>query len=246
MSNLSTKVTADAIVPIDSAMIYAILAAGTAAAMFVDPRFWIATPVFGIMMLKASKRAAPAPTFELHETESLQMPARVELAIHDAVAQLPSGDARRLLGDVVRQARPLFGTTSSNFDAAKDEETRTEASDLVLACCDTALELAKLDAVLGSGARANGGDLRTRDAKLFTRYTEARTLFSTRLSDAASALGALYASGVERGTPASDRIAELVTDLTADAAARSAAKAELDQLLETSAPKRSASTSPKV
>ncbi|MEP6493225.1 MAG: hypothetical protein ABJF01_11145 [bacterium] len=246
MSKLSATSSGHVLAPIDSAMIYAILVAGSAAALVIDPKFWLATPLFGFAMLKASKRAAPPPPIELREAEPTQMPVRVELAIHDAVSQLPSGDARRLLGDVVRQARPLFGATSSNFDAAKDEETRTEAADLVLACCDTALELAKLDTVLVTGTNAAGGDLRTRDAKLFARYTDARQLFSTRLSDAASALGTLYASGVERGTPASDRIGELVTDLTADAAARSAAKLELDQLLGTPAPANKPSTSSNV
>jgi hypothetical protein len=229
MSNLIAAPRGRAIARRDSAMIYAILATGTAAAMTVDPMFWLATPLFGIVTLLASKRAVPR--VEPSDLEPSQLPIRVEVAIHDAVAQLPSGDARRLLGDVVRQARPLFGITSSNFDAAKDEEVRTEAADLVLACCDTALELGRIDTMLESGTRAKGGDLRTRDPHLFDRCSAARTLFSTRLTDAASALGALYASGIERGTPASDRIAELVTDLTADAIARTAAKHELDQLL---------------
>ena len=270
MSNLIVASRGRAIARRDSAMIYAILATGTAAAMTVDPMFWLATPLFGIVTLLASKRAVPrvepSGALEVEETkgfwredarlkikmfvgigvrfehkdvelllhsdlETSQLPIRVELAIHDAMAQLQSGEARRLLGDVVRQARPLFGMTSSNFDAAKDEEVRTEAADLVLACCDTALELGRIDTMLESGTRAKGGDLRTRDAALFDRCSAARTLFSTRLTDAASALGALYASGIERGTPASDRIAELVTDLNADAIARTAAKRELDQLL---------------
>jgi hypothetical protein len=229
MSNLTTAFRSRSISPRDSAMIYAILATGTAAALTVDPMFWLATPLFGIVTLLASRRAAPH--VEPIDLETTLLPMRVELAIHDAVSQLQPGDARRLLGDVVRQARPLFGMTSSNFDAAKDEEGRTEAADLVLACCDTALELGRVDTLLESGARANGGDLRTRDPQLFERCSAARTLFSTRLTDAASALGALYASGIERGTPASDRVAELVTDLNADATARTAAKRELNQLL---------------
>lgn len=229
MSNLTTALRSRAIAPRDSAMIYAILATGTAAAMTVDPMFWLATPLFGIVTLLASKRASPR--VEASDVETSELPTRVELAIHDAVSQLQPGDARRLLGDVVRQARPLFGIASSNFDAAKDEELRTEAADLVLACCDTAVELGRIDTMLESSVRANVGDLRTRDPKLFDRCTVARTLFSTRLTDAASALGALYASGIERGTPASDRVAELVSDLNADAIARTAAKRELDQLL---------------
>jgi len=40
-----------------------------------------------------------------------------------------------------------------------------------------------------------------------------------------------YAAGVENGSPASDRVAELVADLKADAGARTAAKRELNELL---------------
>jgi hypothetical protein len=63
------------------------------------------------------------------------------------------------------------------------------------------------------------------------RYKAARTMFAKRLGDAALALAALYASGVEHGTPASDRVAELVTTLKEEASVRSETKADLNALL---------------
>ena len=98
---------------------------------------------------------------------------------------------------------------------------------------DTALELARLDSAL---AARESGESAAGDRGLLERFRSARVLFATRLSDAAVALGALYASGVEHGTPASDRVAELVADLTADAGARSAAKRDLDELLSPKLP----------
>jgi hypothetical protein len=234
MSDLSIAVADDRRrVQIDRAMIYAVLAAGIAAAMTVSETFWFTTPLLGVGLMWASRRVAPV-VLDQGEPGPSEMPARLELAIHEAVAQLPTGDARRLLGDVVRQARPLFGrgTTSSNFTAQKDNDARTQAAELVLAACDTALELARLDTLIESGARARGSKAPTHDAELTTRYSAAREMFSARLTDTATALGQLYASGVEHGTPASDMVAELATDLTADAAARSAAKTEMDELLK--------------
>jgi len=239
MSDLSITAVDDRLrVQQDRVMIYAVLAAGTAAAMTVSPVFWLATPVLGILQMRAS-RAAARP-IEPAEPDHTQLPMRVELAIHDAVAQLPPGDARRLLGDVARQARPLFGMMSSHFDAAADNVVRAHACDLVVAACDTALELARLDTLIESGSRAQDvgttksstEPARPADgASLVERYTAARELFASRLTDAAAALGALYASGVEHGTPASDLVAELASDLSADAAARRAARKEMDELL---------------
>jgi hypothetical protein len=52
-----------------------------------------------------------------------------------------------------------------------------------------------------------------------------------RLSHAASALSSLYVAGVEHGSPASDRVAELVGEINADASARRAAATEMGALL---------------
>ena len=77
MSNLISASSGRSIAPRDSAMIYAILATGTAAAMTVDPMFWLATPLLGIVTLLASKRAVPR--VEPSDLETSQLPLRVEL-----------------------------------------------------------------------------------------------------------------------------------------------------------------------
>jgi hypothetical protein len=51
------------------------------------------------------------------------------------------------------------------------------------------------------------------------------------MSDATAALTALYAAGLEHGTPASNRVAELASEISADAKARAAAATEIAQLL---------------
>src|SRR4051794_2592640 len=110
MSDSSTSVAAyDRHVRTDRAMIYSALAAGVAAGLLAAPGFLLLTPLVVLWLVWRSKRATP-PKFEMSACNPTQMPMHIELAVHDTVAQLPSGDARRLLGDVIRQARPLFAS----------------------------------------------------------------------------------------------------------------------------------------
>lgn len=215
----------------DRVMLWCVLAAGTAAAWLVSFRFWMPTFVVALIVMWGRRRASVLAVVP-DDVVTSAMPEYLESAILSAVTRLPAGEARRLLGDVVRQGRALFGTTNSTFTLEKDNEARREAAELVLAACETALELSRVDTLLQSEARARGKGAAPRDAELTARYTTARGMFVQRLTDAASALGQLYASGVENGTPASDVVAELATDLSADAAARTAAKAEMNELLK--------------
>ena len=227
MSNFSTPAGAhDRHVQLDQAMLLAVLAAGAAAGFFVSRGFLLATPILALALRTASRKHAP-PRFDPVDDDPTQMPPRIELAVHDTVSQLPSGEARRLLSDVVRQARPLFASLGSHFDEAKDEGIRNQAAELVLAACDTALELSRIDGLLASGARSS----RLRDLELRERLAAARADFATRLSNAATALGSMYASGVEHGTVAANVVAELATELSADASARTKARSEMEDLL---------------
>jgi len=216
----------------DRVMIYAVIVAGLAAGIRFSPAIWFSTAGMVWLLLRASRRAFPATVVvdEGQRAESFVLfPPRVATAVQRAVAQLPAGDARQLLGAVLRQARPLFGTTSSNFDPSKDDESRTHAADLVAAACETALDLARLDSLIDAGGRA---PTKAATSDLDARYAAARATFAKRLTDAATALGELYASGIEHGTPASDRVAELAAELKADAASRNAAQVEIENLLK--------------
>jgi hypothetical protein len=94
-------------------------------------------------------------------------------------------------------------------------------SGLVDACCSAAGDLARLDSFAD-----------TQTAELMSRAAKARELFRDRLTNASSALAELYTADVERGTPSTDRVAELTAEISADASARSEAAAEIKQLLE--------------
>ena len=224
-----TDIANPSIAPIDSIMILAMLSTGITAGFVVHSELLLFTPIMAGLVFIASKQA-------MHDVgrgdvpPMADLPPEVAAAVERAMERLPAGDGRRLLADVIREARPLFVAQSSAFDASKDAEARVQASELLIASCDTALELSQLDDMLEIHTAPDGDDLPS-DMSLLTRLSSARDLFANRLRAASFALSNVYAAGIENGTPASDRIAELVADLKADAGARTAAKRELNDLL---------------
>ena len=215
------------IAPIDSIMLWAMLGSGVVASIVSRHELLLITPLITALIFLASKQAHD----RLEEMPALaELPARAAAAVDRAMTRLPAGDARRMLGDVVREAGRVFAMQSSAFDSSKDNEARAEAEELLVASCDTALELAQLDDMLEVHTGPDSGDTPV-DMSLLNKLSSGRDLFATRLRDAGMALAALYASGVVQGTPASDRVAELVTELKSDAGSRVAAKRELDDLL---------------
>jgi hypothetical protein len=229
----SDPVASPTIAPSDVILMMAVLLLGGAAAFAASPILWPVTPVVAAMIYYASRQASRAQV--VTEQQAPVFPLALQQAITTAMVQLPYGDAHRLLSDVVRQARPLFERRESAFDEARERETRENVVELVSASCEIALELSRLDhAAPQRGTprpEAQGSAASEPPTDLATRYDKARDLLVKRLDDAGVALRELYASGVEHGTPASDRVAGLVTELRADASARSAANTEMNELL---------------
>ena len=202
----------------------AIFVTGSIAASRVAPVLWLVTAVVGLMI----GRAAIADTLSPEETEVSSLPGPLRRVVRSPLNHLPVGDARRLVLDVVRQARVFFNRDESAFDDAEQRAVRQSVVSLVDACCATSLELARLDSAFASSGGAADGQ----EASAPRAAAQAtRALFVKRLADAATALAALYTSGIVSGTPASDRVAELVTEIRAGAAARTEAKSELHSLL---------------
>lgn len=216
---LTTNVTSNVqgIPARDGIVCFAIIVAGAMAAWTAMPILWIVTPIIAAMVYFSARQAVVVPVSEAVEG---QLPPLVQQEIDAAIARLPLGEPRQLLADVVRQARPLFADRESSFDKDKEAETRANVVELVDAACETALELWRLDSAAPKVPSA--------DDVLSQRYQRGREELVTRLRAAATSLSELYASDVEHGTPASDRVAELAVELREDAHARSEAKKEID------------------
>ena len=215
--------TARRVAPSAIMLVYAIGVTGIAAAYRVSSSLWLVTPVVAWIVLRAAVRDAMLP--DAPGVDIRELPSALRDRVRSAFAQLPDGDARRLLLGVVNQARLVFGRGESRFDAAEEQQLAEHVTGLVDACCATAADLGRLDQFAAS---ATDGTSR---AELMARAAKARELFRDRLTNAASALAELYTANVERGTPSTDRVAELTAEISADASARSEATAEMKTLL---------------
>src|SRR5207248_8380133 len=125
---------------------------GFAAATVGVAAAWILTPLVAGVILVAAVRADQRPSTAI---DVAGLPSHLQRTVGSTFDQLPEGDAQRLLLDVVTQARPLFAGGQTAFDPKQDAVSRDNASNLVDACCATALELARLDAAFASRAGAS-------------------------------------------------------------------------------------------
>ena len=212
------------IAPSAAVLLCAIAVSGVAAGIRVSPVLWLFMIVVGGIVLHAA--ANDGKLVENPGIDVPELPPQLREHVRSAFAKLPEGDARRLLLGVVNQARLVFARGDSRFDASEEERLAEHVSGLVDACCTTAGDLARLDEFASDGA--TGTSART---DLASRAAKARELFRDRLTNAASALAELYTANVERGTPSTDRVAELTAEISSDASARSAATQEMSKLL---------------
>jgi hypothetical protein len=205
-------------------MVLAVILAGMAATVTVSPVFFVTT-VFMLGILTRAARAEVAANAAAVKSDFVDLPDNLRRVVDDALAAIPDGDARRLLLGVIVQARPILASRSTTFDAAAESASRTNVESLVAACCGTAMDLSRLDAA------SSAKPATPRDPSLDARFAAARDMLIKRMSDATAALTALYAAGLDHGTPASNRVAELASEISADAKARAAAATEIAQLL---------------
>ena len=209
----------------DVRLIVAVTTAGSIAAVVANPMLWISTAFLVVLLAVVQRREGEVDVRDDKRLQSLPLP--LQRALRSTLAGLPPGDAKRLLNAIGRQAAILFDSRKSPFNGPWGESARQNVSDLVEAACEVAVELSRLERALAVQSSQSA------DANLIAQLTNSRRLFAGRLEDSASALAAMYASGVNHGTPASDRVAELVQEIRADAAATSHAWSELQTLSDT-------------
>jgi hypothetical protein len=214
-------------------LIFTVVAAGIAAGARGSPALGLLAPVVAMSLAIAAERAilrprlGPAVAAGEAKVGAGELPERTRRQVVDTLAALPPGEARDLLATVVRRARSLVGSLGAQPD---DPRVARDVLDLVSACCQIALEYERIDATLRTpgGVVPSAGD---EGASLRERARAARELLAKRLRDAAGAVGELYAQQVERGGTAAERVAELASELTAEASARRYAAGEIDRLL---------------
>ncbi len=206
----------------DVLLILGVAASGSAAAAMTASALWFVTVAVIVVLLVASHRGAAALGSK-GEARLHTLPAPLRGAIAAALSELPEGDAKRCLEHLTERAALLFAPRQSTFDEDWERGTLQQVADLVVAACGVARDIARLDRAVPSEALP--------DDHVAAGLIATRRLFVGRLDDASAALAALYSAGVENGTPASDRVGELVNEIRADAALTSHARRELERLL---------------
>lgn len=221
----------------DIMLVSAVVLVGIVSARTGNELLLIPSAIVALTVLRSARRTASAATIAIEETHTRNLPGDLDRVVDAAMGQLPDGEARMLLAAIVERANTLFAHRESAFDEMQDRMTKGHVVELVSAACATAFELANLDASRALVA-ASSGTPTSSQLELTARLQNARTLMAKRLSDAAEALQALYAAGVELGTPASDRVAELAAELRGDASSRAEALTEIGTLLDSSLERR--------
>ena len=203
--------------------IAAVLIAGAAAGFTVSPVILVATLILVVLLANGLYRADD-PSLTTGDWTAFS--ANVAQQIDSCLSLMTEGTARRALLDVAVSARPLLESASSLLDRARERATRDRVERLVEVSCVTAVELDRIDEALL-------GDFKIEDAAR-DRLAATRRVLLLRLTNAAASLKELYVAGLTNTSAASERVAELTSELNADASARRAALAELAQLLDAS------------
>jgi hypothetical protein len=201
----------------DRVLVFAVLASGILAGVIENMWLLVLTPVVGGMLVFASRAAIARARERLPHFDALPEDLRdIVEATFDATAP---GAAYNLLQSVVKPAAAIFASRDADNDSQRD------VAELVQSACSVASDVARLDTALSSGR------LEARNDGVLASALAARELHARRLSDAATTLAALLASGLAHNSPASERVSELVSEIRRDASARHAAWVEVDSAI---------------
>ena len=199
-------------------MIAAILGTGMLAGLGPLPALRWMTPLMAMMLLIAAQRAMREPLLG-NARHVPRLAAEAAHAVRHAFAHLSDDTPRRLLGDVVRVAQPVF--------AGAPRALGRLLSDLVVAASATALETDRQRAVLAVLRDRLGIDV----AEAAERCERSRRDGIALLERAATALARLGANHSLQEGAVSEPLAGLVQALEREAASQAEASRDLEVLL---------------
>lgn len=199
-------------------MITAILGTGMLAGLGPLPAMRWLTPLMAMTLLIAAQRAMAQPLLG-NARHVPRLPAAAARAVRHAFAHLTDSAPRRLLGDVVRVAQPVF--------AGAPRALGQLLSDLVVAASATALETDRQSAMLAVLQDRSDADVAQAAERCGRSLHDGVAL----LERAATALARLGASHSPSEQVATEPLAELVQALEHEAVSQAEAARDLEQLL---------------
>jgi hypothetical protein len=213
-------------------MLGLIISVGGAAGIAALPiMLWMSPLVAGLLVLGAQIRLQrPVVAPQRHVSK---LPRRLEERIIETFAQLPAGNARSLLADIVRMGQGLH-TTLSASDSQQSTVEQVEA--LIVHSCDAAVDLSGLDENLSRLERHRDRIPQPSADWLETisRCERTRDGLVQRLLEVMRVISRFRGQTVESAT-ACDELAELVRDVEAHVDAHLFAAKEIEQLLDATA-----------
>ncbi len=236
------------------APMYALAAAaavvGTVAGLMAHPGFLFTTPPVAGLVLVLGLRGVARPLL-VAGRRSERLPADVVAAVARTLGELPAGDARVLLADVVRLARGTFGPgTAGEAGGAGVLEAETTA--LVLSSCEAAASLGRVEegltrASAGADSRVDqtGCARRVPSREVWRggwgpppsppdhdgRLEAARAALVQHLLDAIASLGEALAHASQPAPDVLERLARTSREMREELRIRAEAQAEVAALL---------------
>jgi hypothetical protein len=183
-----------------------------------EPLLWYLTPVVVGCLLLASREGAA-------RADDNDMPDELNEKLATTLNSIPTGEIRALYHEVIRAAMPAFTRRLRRLSDHYARDTRESVCELLEAASQVAIDASRLDTTLQSGTMLH------KDPSVHAAADRARAQYAKQLAEAASTLNALVASGLAHGTPESERITELVTEIREETVARTEAWKEIDSLL---------------
>lgn len=194
-------------------MVALVVITGALAGTRAAPSMLWTTPLYAALLGVAAQQGMRRPALLARSGRGLGAPARTVASA--ALADLPDGEARRLLATIVRLADGVLALDARAADA----------DDLVIAAADTAREVALLASActtLEQRASIDGA----------ARSAHRRDAGLVLLRRAMAALGSLSAAGGPGADQARQRLTDIVQAMEAESAAALAAALEVGRLLE--------------
>jgi hypothetical protein len=203
----------------DFVVMMAVLISGLVAASIAEPLLWYLTPAVVVCLLLASREG-------VSRAADSDMPEALNERLATTLNSIPTGEIRALFNDVIRAAMPVFSRRMRRLRDYYARDSRESVRELLEGACQVALDAARLDTTLRSGAMLQ------KDVSVRGAAEKARAQYAKQLGDVTRTLDALVASGLAHGTPESERVTDLVTEIREETAARMEAWQEIDSLLK--------------
>ena len=208
------------VAPADRALLYAILATGIGAGLASSPILLGTTIVMAAIVIRQARRRTSGAAASL---EAPELPRRTRRVIDETADAISPGPSRELLASVVAQARQLYQAYGEGVDLRRDDrDMLADVAELVEAACTSALELWRLDAA-GTGA--------TGSASHAESLARSRARFVEPLVAATGVIRELHVAAAAGGSTATERVAELTSELRDDARVCTLAMLEIESLL---------------